>query len=215
MHYAYSGSSSQPDAVDGAKGAPSPGCHLEVNSLCVLVALDFIQYTIGFEKNIFWTILMWKEATKTMLANEDNTCSSLCVQLTVRIHIAIHQLIRSIDLNGLISSGTQGEPVPNCGQGFLASSQNRQWGEWVCRVQRPTRHIIGHIGDESFQAINRQWGDVNVCRCHSSLLSSVNGLNRGDLRHWKLPLWHWACVRGPWKRCRHRLAFILIIWPMY
>ena len=49
MHYAYSGSSSQPDAVDGAK-VVCPGCHLEVNSLCVLVALDFIQYTIGFEK---------------------------------------------------------------------------------------------------------------------------------------------------------------------
>ena len=26
--------------------------------------------------------------------------------------------------------------------------------EWVCRVYRPSRHIIGHIGDESFQAIN-------------------------------------------------------------
>jgi len=30
-----------------------------------------------------------------------------------------------------------------------------QQSEWVSRVLRPARYIIGHFGDESFQAITR------------------------------------------------------------
>ena len=31
---------------------------------------------------------------------------------------------------------------------------NEKFSKWVGRVQHPTRHITGHFGDESFQAIN-------------------------------------------------------------
>jgi len=51
-------------------------------------ALDCIQYAVGFEQNIFWTNVTGSNK-KTMLANKDNPCSSLHVQLTVRIHLTI------------------------------------------------------------------------------------------------------------------------------
>jgi len=45
---------------------------------------------LGFEKKSS-SGLLWQAATKTMLANKDNSCNSLYVQLTVRIHLTIQQ----------------------------------------------------------------------------------------------------------------------------
>ena len=56
-----------------------------------------------------WHALLWQEATKTMLANKDNSCSSLYVQLTVPFHLRklkLHTTIRSIFyLDGWRSNG--------------------------------------------------------------------------------------------------------------
>ena len=54
--------------------------------LLVPVTLHSIRNAIGFN-NI--SGLLRQEVTKTMHASKDNSCSSLNVQVTVRIHLTI------------------------------------------------------------------------------------------------------------------------------
>ena len=69
-----------------------PGCHWGGKSpnnglICLLVPMSlYIMLAFG---NIFWTTVTGSIATKTVLANKDNSCSGIYVHLTVRIRLTI------------------------------------------------------------------------------------------------------------------------------
>ena len=81
----------QPDAVGGQRG---PSCHFGGKSpnnglICLLVSITLYS-TLGYSSLLkIFSWLLWQDATQTMLANKDNSCSSLYVQLTVRMHLTI------------------------------------------------------------------------------------------------------------------------------
>ena len=60
------------------------------NGLICLLVLMTLYSTLGFEKH--FSGLLRREATKTMLANKDNSCSSLCAHACG--HVRIHLIVR-------------------------------------------------------------------------------------------------------------------------